>query len=62
VVFIAGWKKYAETEKGAAGQAECESLVDGFFTSSVLCIMNSYVRGANSESLVFARSTEMSRR
>jgi hypothetical protein len=42
-----GWKKLAETEKGVAGQAECESHVDVFFflTSGVLCIMNSYIRG-----------------
>jgi hypothetical protein len=25
------WKKFAEIEKGAAGQVECESHVDGFF-------------------------------
>jgi hypothetical protein len=44
-VFAMGWKKFAETEKGAAGQVERESHVHGFFTSRVLCIMNSYVRG-----------------
>jgi hypothetical protein len=26
-----GWKKFVKTEKGAAGQVECESHVDGFF-------------------------------
>jgi hypothetical protein len=30
-VFTMGWKKFAETEKDAAGQVECESHVDGFF-------------------------------
>jgi transposase len=30
-VFTIGWKKFAETEKGAAGQVERESHVDGFF-------------------------------
>jgi hypothetical protein len=30
-VFTMGWKKFAETEKGVAGQVECESHVDGFF-------------------------------
>jgi hypothetical protein len=45
-VFTMGWKKFAETEKGAVGQVKCESHVDGvFFTSRVLCIMNSYIRG-----------------
>jgi hypothetical protein len=45
VVFTVGWKKFAETEKGAAHQAESESHVDGFFTTRVLCISNSYIRG-----------------
>jgi hypothetical protein len=37
--------KYLPTKKGAAGQVEHESHVDSFFfTSRVLCIMNSYVR------------------
>jgi hypothetical protein len=42
-----GCKKFAETKKGAAGQVERESHVDGFIllTSRVLCIINSYVRG-----------------
>jgi hypothetical protein len=26
-----GWKTFAETEKGAAGQVQCESHVEGFF-------------------------------
>jgi hypothetical protein len=26
-----GWKKFVETEKGMAGQVECESHVDGVF-------------------------------
>jgi hypothetical protein len=30
-VFIVGWKKFAETEKGVAGQVELESHVDSFF-------------------------------
>jgi hypothetical protein len=40
-VFTVGWKKFAETGKGAAGQVEHASYVDFFFTSRVLCIMNS---------------------
>jgi hypothetical protein len=41
-----GWKNFTEIEKGAAGQVERESHVDGFLlTSRVLCIMISYVRG-----------------
>jgi hypothetical protein len=29
--FTMGWKKFTETEKGAAGQVEHESHVDVFF-------------------------------
>jgi hypothetical protein len=36
--FTVGWKKFAETGKGAAAQVEHESHVDGFFTSRVLCV------------------------
>jgi hypothetical protein len=45
--FTVGWKKFPKTEWDVAGQVKCESHVDGFvfFTSRVLCIMNSYVRG-----------------
>jgi hypothetical protein len=39
-----GLEKIAKTEKGAAGQVERESH-GGFFTSRVLCVMNSYIRG-----------------
>jgi hypothetical protein len=34
-VFTMGWKKFAKTEKGTAGQVEHESQV-GFFKSRVL--------------------------
>jgi hypothetical protein len=45
-VFTMGWKTFAESEKGAAGQGEFESHVDDFyFTLRVLCIVTSYVRG-----------------
>jgi hypothetical protein len=30
-VFTMGWKKFAKTEKRAAGQVEHDSHVDGFF-------------------------------
>jgi hypothetical protein len=30
-IFTLGWKKFAETEKGAASQVERESHVAGFF-------------------------------
>jgi hypothetical protein len=43
-IFTMGWKKFAETEKGVAGQDRRESHVDGFFlTSRVVCIMISYI-------------------
>jgi hypothetical protein len=39
-VFTMGYKKFAQTEKGEAGQVERESHdIEG------VCIMNSYVRG-----------------
>jgi hypothetical protein len=44
-VFTMGWKKFARTEKGAAGEVKHNSHVDFFFTSRVLCIMNSYTMG-----------------
>jgi hypothetical protein len=45
-VFTVDWKKFAETEKDAAGQVERERHVDNvFLTSRMLCIMNSYIRG-----------------
>jgi hypothetical protein len=43
-----GWKKFAETDRGAVGEVECENHVEGFFfslISRVLCIMNFYVGG-----------------
>jgi hypothetical protein len=43
-VFTMGWKKFAKTEKGVAGQVNCESHVDVFLTLRVLGIMNSYIR------------------
>jgi hypothetical protein len=39
-------EKFAEAEKGVAGQFERESHVDGLFDiEGVVCIINSYVRG-----------------
>jgi hypothetical protein len=35
--FTVGWKKFAETEKGAVGQAERESHVDRFFGHRGCC-------------------------
>jgi hypothetical protein len=39
-----GFKNFADTKKGLAGQVKLESHVHGFLlTLRVLCIMNSYV-------------------
>jgi hypothetical protein len=34
--FTIGWKKFVETEKGAAGQVERENRVDGFDVNTSL--------------------------
>jgi hypothetical protein len=44
-VFTIGWKNFAQTEKGVAGQVQRRSHGDFFLTSRVLCNVNSYVRG-----------------
>jgi hypothetical protein len=36
-VFMMGWKKFAETEKGAAGQVKRERHVDGSFWHRGCC-------------------------
>jgi hypothetical protein len=35
-----GWKKFAETEKGAAGEVECETHVDGGFFFGIECAVH----------------------
>jgi hypothetical protein len=47
-----GWKKFAETKKGAADKVEHNSHVDCFFLHRGYCASWSLISGANSESLV----------
>jgi hypothetical protein len=62
-VFTIGWKKFADTKKGAAGQVDRESHVDGFFDMEGVVHHEFLCQGQTvNESLVLSWSAETSKR